>query len=276
MRLAGKLEVRTAAGDNEWRVLRRLHSTPWAAITGRRSSFPARRFRLSVIRRLSFIFFGDEARIDAAARAASQRSRPSRASSTPPNVIAMHDKPSQALRRGKGTSMWLTLEAVKNGEAHAAVSAGNTGALMAMAKLILRPHGGHRAPGDRGAVADGASSNASCSMSAPTSVRRAQAVRTRADGRGHGARHLPSSSGRLSACSTSASRRSRASRRCARRTPGSRQRPICPSSTKASSRATRSARAPSTSSWSKASPATSRSRRRKAPRARSASISRAR
>jgi glycerol-3-phosphate acyltransferase PlsX len=50
----------------------------------------------------------------------------------------MDDKPSQAMRRGKGTSMWLALEAVQKGEAAAAVSAGNTGALMAMAKFCLR------------------------------------------------------------------------------------------------------------------------------------------
>ncbi len=62
-------------------------------------------------------------------------------------VVAMEDKPSQALRRGKGSSMWLALEAVKNGEADVAVSAGNTGALMAMAKLILRPMPGIERPG---------------------------------------------------------------------------------------------------------------------------------
>lgn len=62
-------------------------------------------------------------------------------------VVAMNDKPSQALRRGKGSSMWLALEAVKNGEADVAVSAGNTGALMAMAKLILRPMPGIERPG---------------------------------------------------------------------------------------------------------------------------------
>ncbi len=43
-------------------------------------------------------------------------------------TVSMDDKPSQALRRGKGSSMWLALEAVKSGEAQAAVSAGNTGA----------------------------------------------------------------------------------------------------------------------------------------------------
>ncbi len=62
-------------------------------------------------------------------------------------VVAMDDKPSQALRRGKGSSMWVALEAVKNGEADVAVSAGNTGALMAMAKLILRPMPGIERPG---------------------------------------------------------------------------------------------------------------------------------
>ena len=54
------------------------------------------------------------------------------------NVIAMDAKPSHALRRGKGTSMWGALEAVRDGQAAFCVSAGNTGALMAMARLILR------------------------------------------------------------------------------------------------------------------------------------------
>lgn len=53
-------------------------------------------------------------------------------------VVGMDEKPAQALRRGKGTSLWNTIEAVRSGDAKAAVSAGNTGALMAMSKLILR------------------------------------------------------------------------------------------------------------------------------------------
>ncbi|MBA4208202.1 MAG: phosphate acyltransferase PlsX [Parvibaculum sp.] len=54
-------------------------------------------------------------------------------------AISMHDKPSQALRRGRKTSsMWCAIDAVKTGQAQAAVSAGNTGALMAMAKVILK------------------------------------------------------------------------------------------------------------------------------------------
>ena len=53
-------------------------------------------------------------------------------------VIAMDEKPAQAMRRGKGTSMWGAVEAIREGQANAAVSAGNTGALMAISKLILR------------------------------------------------------------------------------------------------------------------------------------------
>jgi glycerol-3-phosphate acyltransferase PlsX len=53
-------------------------------------------------------------------------------------VIAMDEKPAQALRRGKGSSMWNAVESVREGEAACAVSAGNTGALMAISLLILR------------------------------------------------------------------------------------------------------------------------------------------
>lgn len=87
---------------------------------------------------LDFILFGDEAAIKEQLKnhpALAARSRIVHTDS----VVAMDDKPSQALRRGRGSSMWLTLEAVSKGEAHVAVSAGNTGALMAMAKVILRP-----------------------------------------------------------------------------------------------------------------------------------------
>jgi glycerol-3-phosphate acyltransferase PlsX len=54
------------------------------------------------------------------------------------SVIGMEVKPSQALRQGKGSSLWGSLQAVEEGEAAAAVSAGNTGALMALARLRLR------------------------------------------------------------------------------------------------------------------------------------------
>jgi phosphate acyltransferase len=53
--------------------------------------------------------------------------------------VGMDEKPSQALRRGRNKSgMWLSIDAVHKGEAKAIVSAGNTGALMAMSRFILR------------------------------------------------------------------------------------------------------------------------------------------
>ena len=53
-------------------------------------------------------------------------------------VIGSDEKPAQAMRRGKGTSMWNAVEAVRSKEAVACVSGGNTGALMAIARLQLR------------------------------------------------------------------------------------------------------------------------------------------
>ena len=53
-------------------------------------------------------------------------------------VVKNEDKPSVALRAGRNSSMRLAIDAVKEGKAAGVVSAGNTGALMAMAKLALR------------------------------------------------------------------------------------------------------------------------------------------
>ena len=53
--------------------------------------------------------------------------------------VTMDAKPSQALRQGRGkSSMWLAIEAVRSGEADTAVSACNTGALMAMARFVMK------------------------------------------------------------------------------------------------------------------------------------------
>lgn len=53
-------------------------------------------------------------------------------------IVTGEDRPSQAVRKSRGSSMGLAIQAVKSGKASAAVSAGNTGALMAIAKLALR------------------------------------------------------------------------------------------------------------------------------------------
>lgn len=53
-------------------------------------------------------------------------------------VVRMEDKPSHVMRHGKGTSMWAAIDAVRDKEAEAVVSCGNTGALMAVSMLRLR------------------------------------------------------------------------------------------------------------------------------------------
>ncbi len=61
--------------------------------------------------------------------------------------VAMDAKPSQALRSGRRhSSMWKAIEAVKLGDADVAISAGNTGALMAMSKVILKTMPGIERP----------------------------------------------------------------------------------------------------------------------------------
>ncbi|WP_371431454.1 phosphate acyltransferase PlsX [Novosphingobium sp.] len=87
--------------------------------------------------RFKFLLVGDEERIKQALA-----NHPNLRAATEilhaPDVVSGDEKPTQALRRAKTTSMGLAIDAVKRGDAGAAVSAGNTGALMAMAKLSLR------------------------------------------------------------------------------------------------------------------------------------------
>jgi glycerol-3-phosphate acyltransferase PlsX len=85
-----------------------------------------------------FLIFGDESRVrplidaDPALSAASTLVHTDVA-------VQMGEKPSQALRKGRRvSSMWMAIEAVKKGDADVAISAGNTGALMAMAKVCLK------------------------------------------------------------------------------------------------------------------------------------------
>jgi glycerol-3-phosphate acyltransferase PlsX len=87
--------------------------------------------------RFQFLLVGDEAQIERALE-----SHPNMAGASEilhcEDVVSGEEKPTQALRRAKKTSMGLAIDAVKRGRAGAAVSAGNTGALMAMAKVSLR------------------------------------------------------------------------------------------------------------------------------------------
>jgi len=86
---------------------------------------------------LSYVLYGDQAQIEAALKNHPNLSAVAEIVHTD-RVVAATDKPSQALRQSRGSSMGLAIQAVKDGHARAAVSAGNTGALMAMAKLSLR------------------------------------------------------------------------------------------------------------------------------------------
>jgi glycerol-3-phosphate acyltransferase PlsX len=84
-----------------------------------------------------FLLVGDEARI-MTALADHPNMREASEILHCEDVVGGDEKPTQALRRAKKTSMGLAIDAVKRGDAGAAVSAGNTGALMAMSKVALR------------------------------------------------------------------------------------------------------------------------------------------
>ena len=86
---------------------------------------------------LRFLIFGDEKAIRAELRK-NPALKPAVEIVHTPEAIGASDKPSQAIRRAKTTSMGMAINAVKDGQADAALSGGNTGAMMAMAKLALR------------------------------------------------------------------------------------------------------------------------------------------
>src|SRR5436190_21655626 len=98
---------------------------------------------------IEFLLFGDRIAVEPLLDARPQLKAASQLVHTDV-AVQMHDKPSQALRKGRRkSSMWLAVDAVKRGDADVAVSAGNTGALMAMAKFNL-----HTMPGiERPAIA---------------------------------------------------------------------------------------------------------------------------
>jgi phosphate acyltransferase len=85
-----------------------------------------------------FVIFGDQIAIQPLIAARPRLAATTRLVHTD-TAVKMEEKPSQALRHGRWkSSMWLALDAIKKREADVAVSAGNTGALMAMAKFNLK------------------------------------------------------------------------------------------------------------------------------------------
>lgn len=92
-----------------------------------------------------FLLFGDENQI--AAQLCKYKSLSNRVETHHSDkIIKSNDKPSDALRASKGTSMRMAIEAVKHGKAQAIVSAGNTGALMALSKIVLKTVAGIHRP----------------------------------------------------------------------------------------------------------------------------------
>ncbi|MAS87336.1 MAG: phosphate acyltransferase [Micavibrio sp.] len=94
---------------------------------------------------VEFLFFGEENKIKAELEKFPKLQKRSSIHHTE-TVVSSNDKPSVALRQGKDSSMALSILAVKEGRADCVVSAGNTGALMAMAKIYLRPQEGVQRP----------------------------------------------------------------------------------------------------------------------------------
>src|SRR5215212_12200334 len=86
---------------------------------------------------LQFLLFGDETQVGEELRRHTNLGTAVTIVHSP-EAIASSEKPSQAIRRAKTTSMGMAINAVKAGKADAALSGGNTGAMMAMAKLALR------------------------------------------------------------------------------------------------------------------------------------------
>ncbi|MEL7023701.1 MAG: phosphate acyltransferase PlsX [Pseudomonadota bacterium] len=93
-------------------------------------------------RYLSVDLVGDAVRLESLVPAAAERIRICPAS----EVVTMDDSPADAVRRKKNSSMRVAIERVKNGAAAACVSAGNTGALMATAKFVLKTLPGIKRP----------------------------------------------------------------------------------------------------------------------------------
>lgn len=86
---------------------------------------------------VSYLFVGDEAKIRALLEKHPAVKAIAEVRHTP-DFVAMDAKPSQALRGGRNSSMRLAIDAVAAGDAACVVSAGNTGALMAIAKFVLK------------------------------------------------------------------------------------------------------------------------------------------
>ncbi len=104
---------------------------------GPKEIIPALEMTLKNRPEVFFLIFGDQTKIEPYLKKCKSLQAHSEITHTD-KMVLNDDKPSAALRSSKGTGMRLAIEAVKEGRASAVVSAGNTGALMAMAKTVLK------------------------------------------------------------------------------------------------------------------------------------------
>jgi glycerol-3-phosphate acyltransferase PlsX len=98
----------------------------------------AARLALAAHPELHLILVGDQAVLEPALTAARLAGDARLALQHASEVVAMDELPSKALRNKKDSSMRVAIDLVKEGRAHACVSAGNTGALMATARFVLK------------------------------------------------------------------------------------------------------------------------------------------
>lgn len=105
---------------------------------GAQSVVPAALRMLGAHDNLHLILVGDAALLEGMVRHAPQRVRSRCVIQHASQVVGMDELPSEALRKKKDSSMRVAINLVKEGRAQACVSAGNTGALMATAKFVLK------------------------------------------------------------------------------------------------------------------------------------------
>ncbi len=105
--------------------------------TGPRTVVRAASIALKRHPEVHFLFFGDEEKVGPLVKNTKALAKSSTVHHTS-KFIENEAKPSIALRSGRGSSLWMAVDAVRQGEASGMISAGNTGALMAIAKFLLR------------------------------------------------------------------------------------------------------------------------------------------
>lgn len=115
-------------------------NAPFSVIAGLDIAYP-----ILVKRNISILLFGDTTKLAPLLAKFPNVNAISKVIHSP-EVVTGDDKPSHIIRKGRNTSMWMAIEAVRNKEADAIVSAGNTGCLMGLSKLLISTIDGIKRP----------------------------------------------------------------------------------------------------------------------------------